>query len=154
MISQYLRDCRRVGTVLMLLVLAACGADDSAWTASSLDEAVREKPGVPLVLPQSLPDRYSFLGPGYIVTRADRVTLRSTDYRRSGPNLVVDLCLEPKGENECRTDNDPEIDRSTDQYSIVVRFQQSSEVPAEDGEFWTTVPLVLRPTEALWLETD
>ena len=42
-----------LGTVTLLLALAACS--NSHRTAASLDEAVREKPGVPLVLPQSVP---------------------------------------------------------------------------------------------------
>lgn len=145
--------------VLSVLVLSSCQSDTSTPSTDrdALETYMGRAPGVPLVLPTTLPAEYVFLGPGYQQSVNGAMFVRTLDFRLkdSATSQVVEICVASPGSkaSTCVPPDAPEtaIHRAVGQYPVWIRPLGVDKF--EDGErkFWVEVPLSIDLDSISWL---
>ncbi|MGL5826852.1 MAG: hypothetical protein ACRCYU_18885 [Nocardioides sp.] len=134
--------------------VSANSVADSSASMTTRDAARRlleDKPGVPFMLPEQLPDGYIWRGPSGYATDGNMVTLRESMFgpgRDLGVVPVVIICTHGRGPDLC-PEGVRHFDRVVDGYAVTISFSATRPAP-EFEEFWRTVPLV-NDLDVSWL---
>lgn len=155
---------RALGTVVATLSGAAILAlstgsaslgsshDRSEFNRAAVRSYLDETPGVPLVLPRTLPASYRWLGPdaaqlnwrGWVVVRSSVFVPGPIG---SGP--IVTVCIEASDPSQCPRETN-EVIRADGSGARVVILFSGVEPTRQDLEWWDSVELG-DPFDASWL---
>jgi hypothetical protein len=108
-----------------------------------LDQA----PGVPLVLPTTLPPQYVFLGPGFEQSANGAMFVRTFDFRLGDTDTsqVIEICVATPGSSSSTCvpagAQKQAMARKLGEYPVWIRPLGSDEFREGDGTFWKDVPL-------------
>lgn len=155
--------------VVLVLAVSSCGLlrreptyPDSSVDHSQVREYLEQNPGVPLVLPVTLPDGYRFIGPGLDTfddsRPARQVIGRTADFTNGGTvaesdTKVVELCTSRPGSDACTIDrNDLVFRKVMGDYAVSIRFVGESAVPAEDSAKWSDVKTAFYSNDIKWID--
>jgi hypothetical protein len=98
-------------------------------------------PGIPLAMPQRVPDGYEVRGPIRSELKAGLAVMRAVTFSRAGrADDAVTICTEVPSTESCPELTDHVI-RTAGGYRVLLAFSES--FPSSDRADWTSVPLTL-----------
>lgn len=144
---------RLVGSVLAVIVVVGAGTaiasgahpsdDVSAATRASVATQLAAQPGIPLVLPDRVPEGYSWLGPDMFETVSGHVVGRSSTFAAWGDlddTPTVQVCAHTATAQTCPR-GDWSIEREIDGLGVTIAFLGGPGRTSADAAFWETVRL-------------
>jgi hypothetical protein len=123
-------------------------------TQSSIHSYLEEVPGVPLALPETLPEGFEWSGPDetYSPTEGGPVTMRSSLFRPDDLSAAsaVWICLQEGGTDAC-PEGQVQIHRTVGAFDVRIVFGDEVVQGSDLYNFWNEVSLTTNVQSVGWL---
>lgn len=143
-----------------IALLAGCGTSEAMDVnrRARWEQLIADQPGVPLVLPKTLPAGYRFVGApeGSQTSPTGPITMREAYFgstTETSKPVVVGVCVTDEPTTDiCGADkDDATVARTVGSHRVLIRFVDSPVVPEEVRSTWESVPLTADLSEVTWL---